>query len=122
MCSIEDFIAYFNIEYSLLEEDEDRELIRQYYQYVSDKLLKIDHGIVAAMLLYNALMKAYKEAAAEKSIFKSESFVHNDLHYSSEYKEHIKLISSTIAKHNMWRANINNIDISSLSIRCINSK
>jgi len=102
---LQDFIHYFQIEYSLLEHSADRELISNYYDYIINKHKHVDHGIAGAMLFFNAMMKEYHEARKESGIKKNDSFVYNGKKFSKDYIKHIVLISTTIAKHNMWRAN-----------------
>lgn len=109
--TIEDFFQYFHIEYSLLEDNADGSLIKNYYLYRIEKNKKVDHGLASAILLFDALMKQYNEARSVTMAKKGETFFYNDLKYSAGFEEHIRLVANTIAKHNMWRADKKLIDV-----------
>lgn len=90
--TIDDFIKYENIKYSLLDYSDNKDLIRHYYEYRMSQN-KLDHGIVGALLLFNALME----------LANNNSYVG----IYSEIKEHQEFytrICDAIARHNMWRA------------------
>lgn len=90
--TVDDFIRHENIKYNLLDYSENRDLISRYYSYrVSQN--KLDHGIVGALLLFNALM-----ILAENSKYNK---VYSEI---KEYKDFYVRICDAIAKHNMWRA------------------
>ena len=109
--TIDAFFKYFNIKYSLLDDNSEAALIKNYYSYRIEKGRKIDHGIASALLLFDSLMKQYDEARLAVGAEKGVTFLYNGLKYSAEFKEHIKLVANTIAKHNMWRADKNLMDI-----------
>jgi tetratricopeptide (TPR) repeat protein len=54
--TIDDFIKHEDIKYSLLDYSDNKDLIRHYYEYRMSQN-KLDHGIVGALLLFNALME-----------------------------------------------------------------
>lgn len=106
--TIDDFVKSYKIQYNFINDlDDDKELICDYYRYISNEHSKIDHGIAAAMFFYDALMTDYNSIKKDTN----KSFVHNGLKYSRDYKKHILLISNTIAKHNLWRANDSNKEV-----------
>lgn len=93
--TIDGFIRYLKLDYNLLEESKNKELIINYFRMrIDDEVL--DHGIVGALLLYNALMDLAENSKLYSSI--------------KEYKSFFVAICDTIALHNMWRASTDNID------------
>ena len=87
--SIEDLCAVLNIQDSLLAVSPHKELIKNYFAMrLQDKT--VDHGIVGALLLFDALMDLSKTNEIYSSIKNFDSFF-------------VKLCD-TIALHNMWRA------------------
>lgn len=93
----------FHIDHNLRDEDESN-LINRYYQYRIDKGC-IDHGIVAAMLLYDRMMKRnekYEEFERQGGTINSEKPL-----YGMENINNIILYSKSIARHNMWYAKPN---------------
>ena len=102
--SFESFKTRFNIEYSLEEESNYGDLIKNYFEYRINVETKIDHGIAGAMFIYDGLMKEYYAARAYKGIDIEKNFQHDGLKYSRDYKRHAVMIANTIARHNMWIA------------------
>jgi hypothetical protein len=95
--TIDGLILYLNLEYNLLEESKYKELISKYYKKrISGKPVYLDHGIVGALLLYDALMDLAENSQIYSSI--------------KEYKSFFVKICDTIALHNMWRASTDTID------------
>lgn len=93
---IDDFICFLNLDYNLLEESKHKNLIRNYYKKrISGEKACLDHGIVGALFLYDALMDLAENSQIYSSI--------------KEYKSFFVKICDTIALHNMWRASIDNI-------------
>lgn len=106
-CStLSDFYDYFDLEYNFIDSIKDKDqkkLIQNYYKYrVFNN--KIDHGISAAMLLYNGLLLSYEEAKINGEEHQN-YFLYKELKYSKQFNKHVGLIAKTIALHNMWRAN-----------------
>lgn len=96
--TVDNFISYEGIKYNLLDYSKNKDLISHYYEYrVSQN--KLDHGIVGALLLFNALM-----VLAENSKY---SKVYSEI---KEYTDFYTRICDAIAKHNMWRATEETID------------
>lgn len=93
----EDLEKHLDITNSFLAVSENAELIRNYFRYMRDKWKKFDHGILGAMLLYDALIDLSKTENLYSSIKK--------------YQEFYVKICDAIALHNMWRANQNNKDV-----------
>ncbi|MBR3382816.1 MAG: hypothetical protein IKG85_07265 [Clostridia bacterium] len=89
--SIDDWILSHNLNYNLLYESKNEELIRNYYQYrITGKDPCLDHGIIGALLLYDALMDLAES-----------SQIYSHIRY---YKDFFVKVCDTIALHNMWRA------------------
>lgn len=95
--SIDEFIRFLNMDYSLLDVSKHKELIINYYKMrISGKSACVDHGIVGALLLYDALMDLAENSKIYSGI--------------KEYKSFFVNICDTIALHNMWRATTSTID------------
>lgn len=89
--NINDLIYALHIKKNLLDESENRELIKKYYEKrIRGKKACLDHGIVGALLLYDALMSLSESTEIYSSIV--------------QYKAFYVKICDTIALHNMWRA------------------
>lgn len=87
--TIEELMENLKIQYNLLDVSPNANLIRKYYRKrISDSV--IDHGIVGALLLYDALMDMSQKGGLYSQIRQHERF------YTK--------ICDTIALHNMWRA------------------
>lgn len=87
--TIEGLIEKLNIQHNFLDVSPHADLIRKYYRKrISDSV--IDHGIVGALLLYDALIDMSQEGSIYSQIRQHEIF------YAK--------ICDTIALHNMWRA------------------
>ncbi len=94
---VEDLISALSIKNNLLDESENSELIKKYYEKrINSKEARLDHGIVGALLLYDALMSLSKDIETYSSIVR--------------YKAFYVKICDTIALHNMWRATIESVD------------
>lgn len=100
--TIEDFCAYNNIKYNLLEEAKEAELIKNYYKYRVKKFKKIDHGITGAILIYDALMTFYEEIQHKEN--GANLFAKKNIRLSKNFPNFCRQISEAIALHNMWRA------------------
>lgn len=95
--NIDDFVCCLNLDYNLLEESKYRGLISNYYKKrISGETACVDHGIVGALLLYDALMDLAENSQIYSSI--------------KENKKFFVKICDTIALHNMWRASKDTID------------
>ena len=103
--TLEKFIKWKNIKYKLYEKSDKRNLIEKYYKYRIINHKKIDHGIVAAFLLYDALMTFYYEG---KNL--SESEICGVKIKSNKFEDYCLKIVETVACHNMWRAEIKKED------------
>ena len=90
--TIDDFIKHEDITYSLLDYSDNKDLIRHYYEYRMSQN-KLDHGIVGALLLFNALMEL-----ANNSNYAG---IYSEI---KGYQEFYTRICDAIARHNMWRA------------------
>lgn len=90
--TIDDFIKYENIKYSLLDYSNSKDLISHYYDYRMSMGV-LDHGIVGALLLFDALMGLVNDSTY--------SGVYSEI---KEYQEFYTRICDAIARHNMWRA------------------
>lgn len=103
--SIASFCKAEGITYNLLEKSENYELIQNYYNFRShdnDKP-RIDHGVIGALLLYDALMTIYygvKDQGKDASIC--------GMKISKSFPDFCLKISNIVALHNMWRANREN--------------
>lgn len=92
-----ELIKTLKIKYNLLDESCCRELIQNYYAMrINSDAPKVDHGIIGAMLLYDALMNLSECTEIYSEI--------------KNYKSFYAKICDTIAKHNMWRATNMTID------------
>lgn len=91
-CSeIDELITELNIKHNLLSFSSNPELIRKYYRMrISGKKPVLDHGIVGALLLFDALMDL---SESEK--------IYSEIR---QYRRFYAKICDTIAIHNMWRA------------------
>lgn len=79
------------VAHNFLNVSQNGDLVRKYYRKrISDSKPAIDHGIVGALLLYDALM----------------DMAGKDIPYSQirQYEDFFTKICDTIALHNMWRA------------------
>lgn len=89
--SLEDLVEQLGIEHNLLEVSEHKELIEKYFdRRLTGSAKVLDHGIVGALLLYDALMDLSESDGVYSHIRNNKSF-------------YVK-ICDTIALHNMWRA------------------
>ena len=89
--SIKDLITYLNVEHSLLESSNNSQQIENYFKMRrNNEKPKLDHGIVGALLLFDALMDLAKNSDQYSAI--------------KEHKAFFVKICDTIALHNMWRA------------------
>lgn len=88
--TISELINALKIKNNLLDESSHRELIENYYKMRIDTACKTDHGIVGAILLYDALIDLAKSNNIYSKIKK--------------HREFFAKICDTIALHNMWRA------------------
>ena len=89
---LEELIEYLDLRFNLLHTSKFSTLIRNYYAYRNrpgDKAT-IDHGIVGAILLYNALC-----------VLSTNNGVYSNI---KDYRRFYTRISDTVALHNMWRA------------------
>lgn len=109
---VNSFIDYFEIKYNLLvAKTKIREpatkilfsCISSYYQFRKNEQFgyknesKIDHGIAAGLLLYDALIKIRKD--------KAKSVEPDGLYWGKDLEKFYHCISVMIATHNIWRAN-----------------
>lgn len=99
--SIDAFGIDNEIKYNLLENSNQSGLIQRYYDYRINVDSKIDHGIVGAILIYDALLTLYYEDANETNLFCG-------IKLRSNFPDFVLKIAETIALHNMWRANSKN--------------
>ena len=90
--TIEDFVKHENIKYSLLNYSNHKDLIHHYYEYRMSQN-KLDHGIVGALLLFDALMELANNS--------SYTGIYSEI---KDYQEFYTRICDAIARHNMWRA------------------
>lgn len=98
--SLESIYDKFNISYKMTNK-----LINDYYKYRIEKFNKIDHGIIAAILLFDQLNKRnsnMQEIAKTALVFSEKPL------FGEEYKTSINNYALTIAKHNMWFAKSSN--------------
>lgn len=83
--------------------------IEQYYKYCARERVKVDHGIIGGLLLYDRLMKNYQDAydkekgepPTEKNV-KRYKFHHNDLLFSSRQFSYFAKVAIAIITHNIW--------------------
>lgn len=107
--TIEDFIVYFNLKFNLLDDSKYSNLFEKYYKFRTN-YSRIDHGITCGLILYNLLMEQYTEHLEMKKQNPDCIFVTEDhWKYSKEFKKHALKIAETIARHNLWVANDNNV-------------
>ena len=100
--TVDAFCQHNEIQYNLLDEANDSELIRNYYRYRVKAAGKIDHGIVGGILIYDALMTFYYEA---------KQLSHANLcglKLRKNFPDFCLQIAETVALHNMWRATEDN--------------
>lgn len=102
--TVEAFCQYNEIQYNLLNEAENAELIRNYYRYRAAVSEKIDHGIAGAILIYDALMTFYYEGIQIPSLNLC------GLQLRKNFPDFCLRIAETVALHNMWRATDKTID------------
>lgn len=105
--SIDDICDAFNIKYDLRKEYTET-LIDDYYKYLINSN-HIDHGIVGAMMLYNSLMarnNQHKEFSKGGGSIISEKPL-----FGKKNEESIAKYAYTIARHNMWFAKPEDVDI-----------
>lgn len=90
-----------NLKYNISDVDKTG-IIKRYYHYriVSAKP-KIDHGITAAMMLYDSLMKRNYEM---QEIAKTAIMFYEKPMYGNENKDNILKYALAVAHHNMWFA------------------
>ena len=84
------------------------ETIRKYYDFCRRKYCFINHGIVGGLLLYDKLIKNFKENLKEALIsnpnLNPNSFFHKGLHWSTSHKDFYKFAAISIISHNIWLA------------------
>ena len=93
--TVKEFITEYDIKYNFIELSEYRDLFNRYYQYRTEYMHVIDHGIAGALLLYDRLIKLYYNNKNNIS----------GLFFSRDYKKHILLVANTIARHNIFSSN-----------------
>ena len=99
--NLDGFLKRLGISFDLRETD-DANLIQNYYRYRVQKHNIIDHGMMGAFVLYDALMKRDQEQeqmAADGVLIISEHTT-----YGKNNRTLIKSYADIIAKHNMWYA------------------
>ena len=116
--SLEHFYHHYNIQYKLLDnisryelDGFSTDLLRNYFSYRLFKH-KLDHGICASIILYNALMKKYKEHEELNehciNLYKQvrNGFIYHANGYELKFsRRHWKLYARcayAIAQHNVW--------------------
>lgn len=104
----DEYADYFHFQYNLVNDSAKGELFRNYYNYRVQEHKQIDHGITCGMLLYNYLMCQYHK---NRKIKKAGAIIFGDeWKFSRDYKKYILRICETVARHNIWMANPNNVD------------
>ncbi len=121
--NISKIVEKFDLQYILCDLKSPN-IINNYYRYRINKFKCIDHGIVAALILYNSLMgkvkKIEKMQEQRTNIFSDKKLCGKDL------EDDIYKYANTIAHHNMWFKNSCNLyykkyDLQELCIKKDNS-
>ena len=101
--TVEAFVKKYRIKNSFLEESEYKELFTNYYNYRINRWECIDHGIAGALLLYDRLFNLYEKNKENPEKYKYLSF-------SKSCKKHILLVANTIARHNIYTVDEDDIE------------
>lgn len=103
--TVNDFCSENNIQFNLLDKSSKAQLIENYYLYRTQQHKKVDHGITGAILIYDALLSFYEEN------HKNSAARLCGLRLNKKFPDFCLTIAETIALHNMWRAESDNISI-----------
>ena len=115
--SIEDFYTKNYIRYKFLCKTNDRKLFEAYLNYwISEERedeQKADHGILGAIILYDAMMKRFnnaKRSKCKKVDADGSGFTFGGLHFSENFQNNMFMAANSIAHHDIWRVNPNSTD------------
>ncbi len=108
--TIDELIPKLKIKYDLRSQltINNKNLIDNYYKYRIEEWETIDHGIIGALVLYDALMKRNEKM---EEIAKTAFMFYEKQPYGDDNKKNIINYASEIARHNMWFAEDNWIQI-----------
>lgn len=90
-------------------------ITKKYLLYRFEMFHCYDHGIIGGMLLYDRLIKVYKNY---KHSFGNgqNSFMHNNLYWSDSMFKYFQLIASVVLTHNIWFRNESSNSLTEISI------
>lgn len=109
--TLDKFNQHFDInKYNFLKETKESKFYKDYYQYRLEEWKCIDHGIAGALLFYDGLVRLYHTGRIMEHKKVNESFTHQGLYYSEEHLDFCLKVAETIASHNLWRAELSNIE------------
>ena len=105
------FCVYANVKYNLLAKTKHRDLIEKYYSFringanTNGGKKTLDHGIVAGILVYDALMEIYYHS---DKITQSEFC---GMQIRGSFDSFVLRIAEAIALHNMWLASPDTVSL-----------
>ena len=109
------YLDEYNIRYNVFEHkclnDElytyPQNIVKNYFKYKLNKRREIDHGILGGHLLFDKLIKNYKDAYEDYNGLSTndyDDFIINGLHWSSTHHNYYAYAAHAIIEHNMWFA------------------
>ena len=84
-------------------------LVRNYFDYCISHCLKVDHGILGGILLFDRLRKNYDNAWRDYSLSEDyklehsyEYFEYKERKWRIEHLDHFAIIADSVIAHNIW--------------------